>query len=132
VTRASLPNRRNRGRSVDFPLVQDFTPVLFLVGIAVLFWLLLVRPQSRRQRELAHMQSTLEMGDEVMLTSGVFGTVRGLDEDVAQVEIADGVTIRVARGAIGRVVRDDAAPAEEDAGPADAAHTDHGEAPEEN
>jgi preprotein translocase subunit YajC len=93
--------------------VQDFTPVLFLVGIAVLFWLLLVRPQSRRQRELAHMQSTLEVGDEVMLTSGVYGTVRGLEDGVAQVEIATGVTVKVARGAIGQVVRDEAAPDDE-------------------
>ena len=50
------------------------------------------------------MQSTLEVGDEVLLTSGVFATVRSLDEDVAQVEIADGVTIKVARGAIGQLV----------------------------
>lgn len=52
------------------------------------------------------MQSTLEVGDEVVLTSGVYGTVRGLDESVANVEIADGVTIRVARGAVGQVVSD--------------------------
>jgi preprotein translocase subunit YajC len=104
--------RRSRYPPVDFPLVQFF-PLLTLVALAVLFWLLLVRPQSRRQRELAHMQSSLEVGDEVMLTSGVFGTVRDLDEDKAQVEIADGVTIRVARGAIGQVVRDEAAPTDE-------------------
>jgi preprotein translocase subunit YajC len=96
-------------------------PLLTLVALAAVFWLLLIRPQSRRQRELAHMQSTLEVGDEVMLTSGVFGTVRSLDDDVAQVEIADGVTIRVARGAVGQVVHDD-----------DAAPTDAPEAPEEN
>ncbi len=87
--------------------MQDVTPLLFLVGIAVLFWLLLVRPQSRRQRELAHMQSTLEVGDEVMLTSGVYGTVRDLDDTVVHVEIASGVAIKVARGAIGQVVRED-------------------------
>jgi preprotein translocase subunit YajC len=52
------------------------------------------------------MQSTLEVGDEIVLTSGVYGTVRGLDEGVANVEIADGVTIRVARGAVGQVVRE--------------------------
>jgi preprotein translocase subunit YajC len=90
--------------------VQELTPVLFLVGIAVLFWLVLIRPQARRQRELAHMQSTLEVGDEVMLTSGVYGTLRSLDEDAVQVEIADGVTIRVARGAVGQVVRADGEP----------------------
>jgi preprotein translocase subunit YajC len=86
--------------------VSDFLPVATLVGFALLLWLLLIRPQARRARELAHMQSTLEVGDEVMLTSGIHGTVRGLDEDVAQVEIADGVTIRIARGAVGQVVRE--------------------------
>ncbi len=53
------------------------------------------------------MQSSLEVGNEVVLTSGVYGTVRGLDEGIAKVEIADGVTIRVARGAVGQVVRSD-------------------------
>jgi preprotein translocase subunit YajC len=100
------------------------TPVLFLVGIALLFWLVLIRPQARRQRELAHMQSALEVGDEVMLTSGVFGTVRGLDDDVARIEIAEGVTIRVARGAVGQVREDPAA-----AGTAD---PDNGEVSEES
>ena len=71
------------------------------------------------------MQSTLEVGDEVVLTSGVFATVRDLDEDVAQVEIAAGVTVKVARGAVGQVVRAQEAPD-------DAAHTDNGEVSEEN
>jgi preprotein translocase subunit YajC len=96
-----------------------------LVGFALLLWLLLVRPQARRQRELVHMQSTLEVGDEVVLTSGVFGTVRGLDEDVAQVEIASGVTIRVARGAVGQVRGEAPEPADTEADEAP-------EAPEEN
>ena len=87
--------------------MQDALPLLTLVGFALLLWLLLIRPQARRQRELAHMQSTLEVGDEVVLTSGVYGTVRGLDDSIATIEIADGVTMRVARAAIGQVVRSD-------------------------
>jgi len=108
--------------------------VLFLVGIALLFWVVLIRPQVRRQRELGHMQSTLEVGDEVMLTSGVFGTVRALDEDVAQVEIADGVTIRVARAAVGRLVGDDEPERTDEPtdAPAETTHTDPGEVSEEN
>lgn len=84
--------------------MQDLLPLLTLVGFALLLWLLLVRPQARRQRELRTMQSTLEVGDEVMLTSGVFGTVADLDDGQARVEIAEGVVIRVARGAVGTVV----------------------------
>ena len=105
--------------------MSDFLPVVTLVGFALLLWLLLIRPQARRARELAHMQSTLEVGDEVMLTSGVYGTVRALDDDVAQVEIADGVTIRVARGAVGQVVHE----VEQDETPA---ATDAPEVSEEN
>jgi preprotein translocase subunit YajC len=78
--------------------------LLLLVGFVVIMWLFLIRPTSRRQKELRRMQSSLAVGDEVMLTSGVYGTVRELADDLAHVEIADGVTIRVARGAIGSTV----------------------------
>jgi preprotein translocase subunit YajC len=88
--------------------VQDLVTLLPLVGIAVLFWFLLIRPQAKRQRELARMQSSLEVGDTVMLTSGVFATVREFNEDgTARVEIAPGVVIKVARQAVGQVVRDE-------------------------
>lgn len=50
------------------------------------------------------MQSSLDVGDEVMLTSGVFGTLRALADDHVLVEVADGVTLKVLRGAIGSVV----------------------------
>ncbi|MBF4162203.1 preprotein translocase subunit YajC [Nocardioides sp. CBS4Y-1] len=84
--------------------------MLPLLVIAVIFWLLIVRPQTRRNRELMTMQRSLGVGDEVMLTSGVYGILRALDDpddpdDTAvSVEIADGVVIRVARAAVGQKV----------------------------
>lgn len=78
--------------------------LLPLVGIVLLFWLFIIRPTSRRQKQLRSMQSSLTVGDEVMLTSGVFGTVRDLAEERVRVEIADGVEISVIRGAIGSKV----------------------------
>ena len=88
--------------------MQDLASTLLpLIAIALVFWLLIIRPQSRRQRELRDMQASLSVGDEVVLTSGIHGVVRGVDDDVAQVEIASGVTIRVARAAIGIVIPTD-------------------------
>ncbi|MFA6299360.1 MAG: preprotein translocase subunit YajC [Nocardioides sp.] len=84
--------------------MPELVQLLPLVGIALLFWLLVIRPASRRQRELTRMQSALSVGDEVMLTSGVFGTLVELAEDRVGVEIAPGVVIHVARGAVGTVV----------------------------
>ncbi len=89
--------------------MQDLASTLLpLIAIALIFWLLIIRPQSRRQRELRDMQASLSVGDEVILTSGIHGVVRGVDDDVAQVEIASGVTIRVARAAVGIVIPTDA------------------------
>ena len=75
-----------------------------LIGIALLFWYLFVRPAQRRQRELGSMQRALAVGDEVMLTSGIYGTVRTLDDDTLSLDVANGVTVRVVRAAVGSVV----------------------------
>ena len=73
-----------------------------LVGIVLVLWLM-VRPVTRRQKELVALQRALTVGDEIVLTSGIFGTITDLDDDTASVEVADGVVLRVARGAIGSV-----------------------------
>ena len=84
--------------------MSNLVPFLPLVGIALLFWLLFVRPAQRRQREMGSMQRGLAAGDEIMLTSGIFGTVRALHDDSFSLEVADGVTLRVVRAAVGNVV----------------------------
>lgn len=85
--------------------MPELVSLLPLVGIALLFWLLIVRPASRRQKELGRMQSSLKTGDGVMLTSGIYGILRDTDDDTVRVEIADGVTVKVARGAIGSIAQ---------------------------
>lgn len=92
--------------------------LLPLVGIALLFWLFIIRPASRRQKELRGMQSSLSVGDEIVLTSGVFGTVREVEDETIHVEIATGVTIKVARGAVGTITTQAERPTES-AGDAD-------------
>ena len=90
-------------------LVNDLAPLLWIVAIAAIFWLLIIRPGQRRQKEVARVQASIAPGETVMLTSGIFGTVSATDDDAATllVEIAPGVTIKVARGAVGTVVSRD-------------------------
>ena len=73
-----------------------------LIGVAMYY--LLIRPQRRRQREAVALQSSIEIGDEVMTTSGVYGFVTGFDGDIAWLEIDDDVQMRIARQAIQRRV----------------------------
>jgi len=92
--------------------VPELVSLLPIVGIALLFWLLLIRPASKRQKELARMQSALNPGEAVILTSGIYGSLKEVEGDALLVEVADGVTIKVARGAIASVVRPEPVPDE--------------------
>jgi preprotein translocase subunit YajC len=83
--------------------VDTVTPFLILIGIALLFWFVMIRPQQRRQQAVGRMQRTLAVGDEVMLTSGILGVVTSLDEERVQLEVAEGVSLRVVRAAVGQV-----------------------------
>jgi preprotein translocase subunit YajC len=81
--------------------VAGFLP---FVLIALVFWFLIVRPQRRRQHELASTQSSLGVGREVMLGSGIFGTVASLDDETIRLEVSPGTTVKVARQAVVKVL----------------------------
>ena len=81
----------------------EYASFLPIVAIALLFWLMVVRPASRRQKAVARLQADLQPGQRVMLTSGIYGTIRSLADDRARVEIAPGTEIEVVRAAIGAV-----------------------------
>ena len=78
--------------------MASFLPILLLIPL----WFLLVRPQQRRVRAQQEMVRSLEVGDEVITTGGVYGTIVDLDAEVALLEVAPGVQLRVARQAMGR------------------------------
>jgi preprotein translocase subunit YajC len=84
--------------------VDTVAPFLILLGIAALFWLLMIRPQQRRQQAMTRMQGSIAVGDEVMLTSGIIGHVRSLDEKTVDLEVSEGVTLHVVRAAVGEIV----------------------------
>ena len=96
----------------------ELASFLPLVAIALLFWLMVVRPASRRQKAVARLQADLQPGQRIMLSSGIYGTVRSLADDRARVEIAPGTEIEVARAAIS-VVQTPAEPTDPTAGPGD-------------
>jgi preprotein translocase subunit YajC len=78
-----------------------FIPML-LIGAAMYF--LMIRPQRRKMRASSALQSSIEVGDEVMTTSGMYGFVTLIDGDIAWLEIDDNVQIRIARQALQRKV----------------------------
>jgi len=76
--------------------------IIWLILMIGAFYLLLWRPQQRRMAMVRALQSELTEGDEVLTTSGIYARVVRLGDDDAELEIAPGTVIRVARGAIGQ------------------------------
>ena len=83
--------------------MTDLAALLPLVAILALFWFMVIRPQQRRQKEVVALQQSIEVGQRVMMSSGIYGTVRSITDDTARLEIAPGTEIQIARAAIARI-----------------------------
>jgi preprotein translocase subunit YajC len=83
--------------------------LIFLAGMFILLWVLLIQPQRRRRAEQARLHSDLHIGDEVMTLGGLYGRIERLDEYEIRLEIAPGTSVRVARNAIASRVEPEAA-----------------------
>jgi preprotein translocase subunit YajC len=82
--------------------------LILLAAMFALLWLFLIRPQRQRQMKQQQLLGAIEPGDEVLTVGGLYGIVQEIDEeDDLIVEIADGVHVRIARRAVGGVVKPD-------------------------
>jgi preprotein translocase subunit YajC len=80
------------------------TQVVFFAAIFAIFYFLLIRPQQKQKRERAALLAAVKRGDRVVTSSGIHGTVTGLDDATVTLRVADQVKMTFDRGAIGRVV----------------------------
>lgn len=83
---------------------QDLAGILPLLLIVLAFWFLVIRPARKRQQDMSRIQSSVGPGSQVMLGSGLYGTVVSVEDDTVQLELAPGTVVKVARQAVVRVV----------------------------
>src|ERR1700760_737889 len=82
-------------------IIVQLAPILILV---VIFWLLIFRPQQKRAREQKAMLNAITRGDTVVTTGGIVGKVtKAVDGEDLEVEIAQGVKVKLVRGMISDV-----------------------------
>jgi preprotein translocase subunit YajC len=82
-----------------------FFPFLLIFAI---FYFLIIRPQSKRQKAHKALVNAIQKGDKVVSAGGIHGTVQGINEerDIVILEIADRVRIEIGRGSISRVIKE--------------------------
>jgi preprotein translocase subunit YajC len=80
------------------------TSFIPLIIRGVVFYFLLIRPQTKRAKEHRKMVSELKVGDEVVTSGGVLGKISDAGDQFLEVEIATGVTVKVQRSTVSMVM----------------------------
>lgn len=80
---------------------QSIVPTLIMFGgMFVIMYFLIIRPQQKRAKEHKALVDSLKVGDEILLSSGFVGRIKGMDENYISAEIANNVEVKVQRQAI--------------------------------
>jgi preprotein translocase subunit YajC len=83
---------------------------LLVIVVALLgFWVIVMRPTRVQQRRVAELQAELAVGDGVIISAGIFGSVVALEDDRVRLEIAPGTVVTVARQVVIRRAPDEVA-----------------------
>ena len=90
-----------------------------LVLLLVVLYVLMIRPQRQRQQQMQKTIDGAAVGDDILTSGGIYGTITEVDEDDIVVEIADGLTVHMTRRGIAAVLppeeeEEEVEPADED------------------
>jgi preprotein translocase subunit YajC len=75
----------------------QFLPIMLIGGV---MYLLVLRPQMKKQKETQRMLSELKKGDDVVTNGGIVGRISGIKDDEVTLQVQEGVRLRMLRSAI--------------------------------
>ena len=76
--------------------------ILMMVAIFGIMYILMIRPQQKRQKELNKFREALKKGDKVITAGGIYATVKAIEETTVLIEVDSNVTLRVDKSMIMR------------------------------
>lgn len=74
--------------------------ILMMVAIFAVFYFFMIRPQTKRQKEIKKAREAMKQGDKVVTSGGIYGKVKEIKETTIIVEIADNVRIKVDKNSV--------------------------------
>ena len=84
-----------------------YSGILMMVLIFVVFYFFMIRPQSKRQKEIKKQRESMQVGDKVITSGGIYGKIRELKEDNTIImEIAENVRIKVDKSSVFLSIQD--------------------------
>ncbi len=81
--------------------------IVFIVVLVVGMYMLVIRPNQQRAKQMRELVASLETGKRVMTAGGIWGTLRNVGEDSVEMEISPGVIIELEKAAVAKVHEDE-------------------------
>ena len=78
----------------------NYTSILMMALIFVVFYFFMIRPQSKRQKEIKKQREAMKQGDTVVTSGGIYGKVKDIKDTTITIEIADKVLIKVDKNSV--------------------------------
>ena len=94
-----------RGGGGEAGIWKSFLPLILMF---VVFYFLLIWPQQKKAKAHAQVLANLQKGDNVVTSSGIYGTITGITDTVVTLEIAEKVRIKVSRSSVAGVMKNQA------------------------
>jgi len=79
---------------------SNYMGILMMVLIFVVFYFFMIRPQTKRQKEIKKQRDEMKVGDSVVTSGGIYGKVKDIKETTITVEIADNVRVKVDKNSV--------------------------------
>jgi preprotein translocase subunit YajC len=78
--------------------------MLMIVAMIAIFYFVMIRPQSKKQKELKRQREAMQKGDRVVTAGGIHGKIRNIDEATIMVEVAPGVELKLDKASVYPVI----------------------------
>lgn len=74
--------------------------IILIVALVAIFYFFMIRPQSKRQKEIRKFRESLKVGDKVISAGGIHGKIKEVKDDTVLLEIAENVRVKVEKASI--------------------------------
>ena len=78
----------------------DYSFLIMMVAIFAIMYFFMIRPQNKKQKEIANFRKNLEVGQEVITAGGIYGKIKEIEDSTVVLEVASGVKIKIDRNSI--------------------------------
>jgi len=78
----------------------SWSTLIMCALIFLVFWLFMIRPQTKKQKELQKKRDAMKSGDKVVTAGGIHGKIKSINESIVSIEIANDVIIKVEKSSV--------------------------------